>query len=310
MGSWGSGLYGSDIACDLRAMIGAVLKLPFEDERLVDILCERESAAANDPDDEDHTAFWLVLADQFEKRGIASVRVRDSAIAIIDEGRDLASHEARGLRGADLRKRARMLGELRARLTAAPRQARPRTTLKAPQPYTLEIGTLYACPTRGSAAINTYRGRTNFDGSPWIPDGFRQFVILARGRAFDYLAWYQPIVTIATVTAPPRLEDAQSDLWWRIETPKTCSTRHFKMLEIEAVGAVPIDFAKARQRFPRGRRGLCFLGWDGTGAAVNDVGIGNAMVSSTHDWAMLLARGTPPTEGPTVMRSLSDIMLT
>src|SRR6516165_4119174 len=107
MGSWGSGLYGSDIACDLRAMIGAVLKLPFEDERLVDILCERESAAANDPDDEEHTAVWLVLADQFEKRGIASVRVRDSAIAIIDEGRDLASHEARGLRGADLTKRSR-----------------------------------------------------------------------------------------------------------------------------------------------------------------------------------------------------------
>jgi hypothetical protein len=42
MGSWGSGLYASDIASDLRAMIGAVLRLPFDDERLVDILCERE----------------------------------------------------------------------------------------------------------------------------------------------------------------------------------------------------------------------------------------------------------------------------
>jgi hypothetical protein len=309
MGSWGSGLYASDIACDLRAMIGAVLKLPFDDERLVDILCEREPAAANDPADEDHTAFWLVLADQFEKRGIASARVRESAIGIIDEGRDLAAHEARGLKGADLRKRARMLGELRTRLVAAPRQARPRTTLKAPQPYTLEIGTLYACPTRGSAAINPYLGRKNFDGSPWIPDGFRQFVILGRGRAFEYLAWYQPIVTIATVSAPPRLMDARSDLWWRIETPKTCSARYFKALEISAVGAVPIDLAKARERFPRGRRGICFFGFDGTADAVNDVGIGNTMVSWTHDWAMLLARGTPPTEGPTVMRSLSDILL-
>jgi hypothetical protein len=310
MGNWGSGLYASDIACDLRAMIGAVLKLPFDDERLVDILCEREPAAANDPAGEDHTAFWLVLADQFEKRGIVSARVRDSAIAIINEGRDLASHEARGLKGADLTKRARMLGELRTRLISAPRPSRPRTTLKAPQLYTLEIGMLYACPTRGSAAINTYRGRTNYDGSPWIPDGFRQFVILARGRAFDYLAWYQPIVTIATVTAPPRLEDAQSDLWWRIDTPKTCSARHSKMLEITAVGAVSIDFAKASERFPRGRRGLCFLGCDGTSAAVNDVGIADTMESSTQDWAMLLARGTPPTEGPTVMRSLSDILLT
>lgn len=310
MGSWGSGLYASDIACDLRAMIGAVARLPLDDERLVDILCERETQTANDPADEDHTVFWLVLADQFAKRGLVSARVRERAIAIIDEGRDLAAHEGRGLTGAALTKRARMLGELRTRLVAAPMPQRPRTTLKAPQPYTLEVGTLYACPTLGSAAINTHRGRKHFDGSPWIPDGFRQFVVLARGRAFDYLAWYQPIVTIATVVAPPRLEDARADLWWTIETPKTCAAQYFKKLEVQTVGALAIDFAKVRERFPRGRRGVCFFGCDGTPAAVNDVGIGDTMVTSTHDWAKLLARGTPPTEGPTVMRSLSDILLT
>jgi hypothetical protein len=173
MGSWGSGLYASDMACDLRAMIGAVARLPFDDERLVDILCERERIA-NDPADEDHTIFWLVLADQFEKRGLASARVRERAIAIIDEGRDLAAHERRGLNGADLTKRTRMLGELRTRLVAAPRPQRPRTTLKAPQPYTLEVGTLYACPTLGSAAINPYRGRKRLDGPPWIPGPVRR----------------------------------------------------------------------------------------------------------------------------------------
>jgi hypothetical protein len=81
------------------------------------------------------------------------------------------------------------------------------------------------------------------------------------------------------------------------------------MLEIRAVGAVPIDLPKARERFPRGRRGLCFLGCDGTSAAVNDVGIADTMVSSTHDWARRLERGTPPNEGPTVMKSLNDIVL-
>ena len=40
------------------------------------------------------------------------------------------------------------------------------------------------------------------------------------------------------------------------------------MTEIQPVGAVPIDFDKARARFPRGRRGICFLGCDGTPDAI------------------------------------------
>ena len=309
MGTWGPSLYSSDIASDLRTMIGAVPKLPFDDERVVEVLCDREAELANDPTNEDHSVFWLVLADQFEKRGVASARVREKAIAIIDDGSDLAMLEKLGLQSADLRKRAQALGQLRARLAAAATVSRPRATLKAPQPYVLEVATLYACPTRGSAAINPHRGRKHFDGSPWISDGFRQFIILERGRAFDYLAWYQPIVTIATVTTKPSLQDARSDLWWRLETPKTCTPRHFKMTEIQPVGAVPIDFDKARARFPRSRRGICFLGWDGTAAAINDVSISDTMCSSTHDWADLLARGTLPTVGPAVMKSLREILV-
>lgn len=51
----------------------------------------------------------------------------------------------------------------------------------------LEVGTLCACPVLGSTAISPYRGRRHFDGSPWTPDGFRQLVVLARGKAFGYL---------------------------------------------------------------------------------------------------------------------------
>ena len=32
MGTWGPSLYSCDIAADLRTMIGAVLKVPFDDE--------------------------------------------------------------------------------------------------------------------------------------------------------------------------------------------------------------------------------------------------------------------------------------
>src|SRR5437763_6729859 len=71
MGAWGPGLYSSDMAAAMRGVIKSALRLPFDEDRIVDILCEGEQKTASDPDDEDHTTFWLVLADQFEKRGVA-----------------------------------------------------------------------------------------------------------------------------------------------------------------------------------------------------------------------------------------------
>jgi hypothetical protein len=89
MGVWGSGLYSGDFAADLRAAIRAVSRLPFDADRLATILSCIEPTAANNIDDEDHTTFWLVLADQFARRGIVSKRVRDMTLQIIDSGSDL-----------------------------------------------------------------------------------------------------------------------------------------------------------------------------------------------------------------------------
>ena len=76
MGAWGTGLYSGDFAMDLRGTIRAVARLPFSADRLVDVLCDAEPGAARSSVDSDHTVFWLVVADQFAKRGIDS---RESA---------------------------------------------------------------------------------------------------------------------------------------------------------------------------------------------------------------------------------------
>jgi hypothetical protein len=309
MGAWGAGLYSSDMAADMRAVIKSALRLPFDEDRIVDILCDGERHAADDPNDEDHTTFWLVLADQFEKRGVAHAPTREKAIAIIDRGDDLTMMEKRGMKQADLRKRGAKLAELRARLAAASRVSKPRATIKAPQPYVLDVGVLYACPVKGSGAINPYLGRKHPDGSPWIPDGWRQFVILNRGRAFDYLAWYQPLVCKKPVREKPRLSDAGADLWWQLDTPKTCPRRHFDVMEIAALGTLPIDMDKARARFVKTRPGIVYLGWDGRSAAVNDITIGDSMFPSSHDWDRWYGpRGLLPEEGPTIMRNLGEIL--
>ena len=309
MGAWGVGLYSSDMAADMRATIKSVLRLPLEEDRIVDILRDGERGAADDPNDEDHTTFWLVLADQFEKRGVAHAPTREKAIGLIDRGDDLMMMEKRGMKPADLRKRGGKLAELRARLAGAPRVSKHRATIKAPEPYVLEIGVLYACPVKGSNAINTYRGRTNFDGSPWIPDGWRQFVVLDRGRAFDYLAWYHPLVCKKPVQQKPRVSEARGDLWWELDTPKTCPPRDFDRMEIEEIGGLPIDMERARVRFAKTRPGVVFLGWGGRGAAINDVSISDSMYPSSHDWDRWYGpQGLLPTEGPTIMRSLDEIL--
>src|SRR6267143_1022844 len=139
MGAWGTGLYSGDFAADLRAAIAAVARLPLDEERLVDAICEAERSAAADPADEDHTIFWLVLADQFEKRRVFSNRARQTALDIIDGGKDAAMMLALGMKPADIRKRAKKLAELRERLLAQPRASRVRKTIKAPEPYVFEL---------------------------------------------------------------------------------------------------------------------------------------------------------------------------
>src|SRR5215813_15379987 len=103
MGVFGIGLYSGDFAMDLRSTIRAVSRLPFTPERLSKVLCDSEPAA-NNPADEDHSTFWLVVADQFAKRGIICNSVRDKALEIIDQDSDLHMLEKLGMSASDLHK--------------------------------------------------------------------------------------------------------------------------------------------------------------------------------------------------------------
>jgi hypothetical protein len=133
VGVFGTGLYSGDFAMDLRSTISAVSRLPFVPERLVEILCDSEPGAARDATDEDHTTFWLVVADQFAKRGIVSDRARNKALEIINHGFDLSVLQKLGMSASDLRKRKKMLDELHTRLVAPP-VSKARPVLMAPSP--------------------------------------------------------------------------------------------------------------------------------------------------------------------------------
>ena len=145
----------------------------------IDLLCEGASKSASDPNDEDYTVFWLVLADQFEKRGVAHAPTREKAIAIIDRGDDLMMMERLGMKSADLCKRGAKLAELRSRLAAAPRHSKPRATIKAPQPFVLDIGVA------GSSCLTPYLRDNYYADTRGFPmaGGSSSFSI----AAFDHL---------------------------------------------------------------------------------------------------------------------------
>jgi hypothetical protein len=135
---------------------------------------------------------------------------------------------------------------------------------------------------RCGEAINPYIGKKNFDDTLWIADGYRQFIILARDKAFGYLPWYQPLVAISAVVGEtgalrradgPVVEARFSEIVFgtALQDHGNCAAR-----------SRALDLDKARRRFPERPRGVC-LGCDGTGAAVNGISIGNCMVLTVHD---------------------------
>src|SRR6266567_4655618 len=214
MGAWGVGLYSGDFAQDLKAAVSAVCRLPLAEEELVDAICQSEAKAAANPADEDHTIFWLVLADQFEKRRIFSRRVRQTALAIIDGGKDAAMMQALGMKPGDIRKRAAKLAELRLRLVGQPEVSSERKTIKAPLPYVFEQYGVYAYPVRGGEPINPYMPASRFDRASWHPEGLLLMLVLSRGCGFGYLPWYVAVKATQILPAVPDRAAVAANVRW------------------------------------------------------------------------------------------------
>jgi hypothetical protein len=285
VGVWGAGLYSGDLAMDLRGTIRAVARLPFDSETLVNILCETEPTAANNPEDEGHTTFWLAVADQFAKRGIACDRARDKALAIIESNVDIAMHEKLGMGPTDLRRRRKMLEEVRVRITAPPASG-PRAVLKKPKSFLMDVGDILVYPTFGGRCINPYFASRELDrlgtkAPAWRQNGWSAMVIVDRGRAFNFLPWYRPLTIWMATVQKPTLDELRGEMLWRLAGAGTCSAVHFKRMEFEKIGALAIDNERVWRSFPEMQ--------PGTYEAINDISIAGTVSVGPY----LLSIGRP-----------------
>jgi hypothetical protein len=232
MGTWGVGLYSNDDAQDLRSAIRAVCQLPYDGNELVELLAGLNPEVL-DQKNEGHSTFWLVIADQFQRRGIRSV-ARERALEIIAAGTDLAMLAALGMTEPDLRQRKRLLAALADELREPPTE-KPRKTLKKAQPVLFGPGDVLVYPIddRGNC-------RTPHTTDPvlanFTPVGWDGCVIVASGLALEYLAWYQITPTRAPWHDRPTLAQIEARLNPARTRVGTMSKSHAARMGLELIG--------------------------------------------------------------------------
>ncbi|GMG83207.1 hypothetical protein LNKW23_24200 [Paralimibaculum aggregatum] len=266
MGTWGTGLYASDHAADLKATVEQHLRLPLEPEAILAMLAAAQGLALGDePAEADDAAFWLVLADQFHRHGIDHPALMVRAGGIIESGADLRLNEAHGMSPADLRRRAAALEKLRAKW-AVPARRPVRRKLLTPEPLLMRAGEVWSYLTvehnRPRAVLET----PATSRAEAAPDGRRAFAVLAAGHAFHgmfaryllapleiYRPHGEPPPDLDASLAAPFLCQAHLlQRWFRPLAGWAARDAEAQaLLGAERLGRVPLDTARLAALFPQ-----------------------------------------------------------
>jgi len=260
MGAWGAGLYSNDDAADFVELVRAVLKLPHPINELVELLRTEAEIEVGD-----ETTFWLVLADQLEKKGLHHSKVSNEAIAILESDVDISEMRNAGADESDLKARRKSNAKLLARLTA-PRKERPRKTLTKPQPAAVKTGDYICFPTQKGAARNPYfpSGKENF-----VQDGWGLIQIHDVGWEFGYLNWVRLFPLQWRYQHCPTLKDASRARPSSVLGFGTLSVTHFKRMQMTVLGN-ETPRSDALPGWPHDRTSRV--------AALNDISVSNMLM--------------------------------
>jgi len=277
MGAWGTGLYSSDTALDVRGSFREIKRLPVGPEKLIDNLLEG-FPGGTDEDDEDYCTFWMVLADQFHAHAIDHEDTFARARSIIEGGQDLALNRDLGMEEADLKKREKALETLLAKWATPHPKPKKRNLLKVKEPFVMEPGQCIAYRTMEGNGPNLHLSQKQL-GEIFHPDGWGAFVVIDRGRKWDYLARYIVAglnLNMKTrpgkkdcLAAPIRAIRVSPFSGVKLGIPDTplvraveCPAVRFKKLDRRIVATFEWDLKKWQKRFPKAFEG--FGAWAGT----------------------------------------------
>ena len=243
MGTWSTGLYADDSAADLRDTIAVLSKLPVDGERLLDLLLEGYEGGTT-PADDGGPAFWLVIADQFERRGIESETAFERALEMITGGYDLRDWERRGASPSDLKKRQQVLATLESRLRS-PRVPRPRPKRTRPPVLAVSVGQVYSFPTMGGRCHNAWF--SSWEKDRFVPDGWGALIVLGAGRLYDWIPWCATSALSVSPTEEPTLAAAARARLYSKQGATYCVPRlsHMKRMGMQLLGQLELNPSKA-----------------------------------------------------------------
>ena len=252
MGAWGGKLYQDDYALDLKETLGVLSKLPVGGDEILDRLTNH-SGEFPDINEEDGSTFWLVVADQFEKKGIRGSSVFEKAIDIIEGGIDIQIQADRDMDARDIKLRKTELAKLCDRLKA-PKPQRSRTNKRLP-PLIAEPGEIYSFPTMNTESANPYM--KSWDEEGFEPTGWGALIVFRIGRLYEYFPWicYSPLYV--DQDTEPTFESAVASrligkdfgfggnyTFFHIGVP---NSRHFKKLPLQLLGKIELDESRCAQ---------------------------------------------------------------
>jgi hypothetical protein len=183
MGAWGHKLYENDVACDLREEFKDLKRLPMDGDGLLEVIGNTVGIPGDE--DEDGTSFWLALADQYWKHGIDSPAVLARARDIIESGADDRLMADLDMSEKDREKRRKHLADIGARWAAPNSRPTKRNVFKKPELHAVAPGEIYAIPTEGGNAPNTYFPAAYID-EHFAPDGWAAFAVTNVAHLLGY----------------------------------------------------------------------------------------------------------------------------
>jgi hypothetical protein len=195
MGTWGTGLFTDDIACDIRDEYRELLEDQVEDDEATRLTIEKFRAYLDEPDG----VALLALAVTQSTLGRLDPHIREQALAAIDRGCDLEAWEEENPKL--LPKRRAVLEKARAQLTG-PQPARKRLRRRKPVLSGLAAGEVLAFSLpRRVALLRVVRVRQHrlgetpvleeldFDGAEVPP---RDVLEVLAAKTKDTIAWEDP----------------------------------------------------------------------------------------------------------------------
>lgn len=273
MGTWGTGLYSSDSSKDFETTIKSIIKLPFKDEEIYNILSEEFKDTISNENDEDHYIFWLVLADQFIKYGITNDLILQKAIEIIDLGKDLNRNKELGMDNISLKGRDKVLKKFKESLLSK-NPSKARKLIKKPDELIFKQGDIIKFPVlKDGTALNPYFSNNLITKYPNLNEikGFSYAIIISSNLVFDYIASYWVIVYAESFNSGNNIsvENLISEEKWLLKRAGVCSKSHFNKMKLEIIGNC--QFSPAINEFTEEEKR--FLKY----AAVNDISLADSL---------------------------------